>query len=191
MNRHSSGPGSRPASGFFDGAAALDACHRETLRMLEELSALVTRLEAVGADARARSMAAAIHAHFSVAVREHHEDEERHVFPQLQASGNAEARQAVALLRQDHSWLDVDWGELSPIIDAVARGQAWYDIGMLREGVEIFSTLSRDQIALEEYPIYPQVLANLDAQARASMDAEMAARRLAHSMRASRRHRTG
>ncbi len=73
------------------------------------------------------------------------------------------------------------------------HGDAWraHAIIQLREGVEIFSTLSRDHIALEEYPIYPQVLANLDAQARASMDAEMAARRLAHSMRASRRHRTG
>jgi iron-sulfur cluster repair protein YtfE (RIC family) len=178
---------SRPVSRLFDGAAVLDACHRETLRMLEELSALVTRLDTIGADASARSMATEIHAHFSVTMREHHEDEERHVFPRLAASGNAETRQAIELLSHDHSWLDVDWRQLSPVIDAIARGQTWYDIDVLREGVEIFSALSRDHIALEEYLVYPQVLANLDTQERSTMDAEMAARRSAHSMRAARR----
>ena len=173
----------RRASEFFDGAAALDTCHRETLRMLTELSALVARLDTIGADSRARAMAAAIDKHFSVTMREHHEDEERHVFPALAADGNDETRQAVARLQQDHSWLDADWRELSPLVDAVACGQSWYDLDTLREGAEVFCALSRDHIALEESLIYPQALSTLDASARATMDAEMAARRLARAGR--------
>ena len=46
--------------------------------------------------------------------------------------------------------MDVDWRELSPALAAIAAGQGGYDAGALREGVEIFTALTHDHIALEE-----------------------------------------
>ena len=171
----SSKPAGAPVS--LDGFEVLDACHRQTLVTLDLLAALVTRLASGGPDAQARAMAAEIVRFFSITAREHHEDEERHVFPMLVTRGDPDIVQAVLRLQQDHDWLEEDWMELSPHVDAVACGQSWYDLDVLREGVEIFTALSHDHMALEESCIYPQARARLHAGERREMGREMAARR--------------
>ena len=166
-------------SAQIDGFDVLDACHRQTLFMLGKLAALVTRLTNIGADTEARAMAADIVAFFSTTSRQHHEDEERHVFPQLARNGDDETVQAVLRLQRDHDWLEEDWMELSPHIDAVACGQSWYDVDILREGAGIFIALAHDHIALEESLIYPQAKARLRVGQRHEMGREMASRRRA------------
>ena len=162
-----------------DGFAVLDACHRQTLAMLDQLSTLLSRLETVGADAAAMKSAAEIVKFFATTARQHHEDEERHVFPKLATSADAAVVQAVLRLQQDHDWLEEDWMELAPQIDAVACGQTWFDIDLLKEGAAVFSALSADHIALEESLIYPEARARLGAGERREMGREMAARRRA------------
>ena len=164
---------------MLDGFEVLDACHRETVARLDELSALVAGLGDAELDAAGRASAAAIVRFFSTTARQHHEDEELHVFPQLLAGGDPQVVQAVQRLRQDHGWLQEDWHELEPQLDALASGQTWVDRAVLREGVEIFAALSRDHITLEESFIYPQARARMPDQARAEMGREMAARRRA------------
>ena len=166
-----------PAAWRFDGFEALDACHRETFRMLEQLDALLRRLDETGADAKARAMAAAIERHFSRTMREHHEDEERHVFPALAATADPATRHTIECLRQDHFWLGADWRELSPLIEAIAHGLSCTDIDALRHGAEVFGLLCHDHIALEEQLIYPQACASMPDAARRTMNQEMAARR--------------
>ena len=163
--------------GPLDGFDVLDECHRQTLFSLGKLAALVSRLVHIGADAEARAMAADVVRHFSVVVRRHHEDEERHVFPKLVAEGNDEVVQAVLRLQVDHDWLEENWMELSPQLDAVAHGLSWYDLDVMQEAAKVFIALSHDHIALEESFIYPQAKARLDARERAGMGREMAARR--------------
>ncbi|HEY8708494.1 MAG TPA: hemerythrin domain-containing protein [Burkholderiaceae bacterium] len=165
------------ATASLDGFEVLDACHRQTLVTLDKLAELVARLASSGADAQARAMAAEIVRFFSTTACEHHEDEERHVFPMLVTRGDPDIVQAVLRLQQDHDWLEEDWMELSPHVDAVACGQSWYDLDVLREGVEIFTALSHDHMALEESCIYPQARARLHAGERREMGREMAARR--------------
>lgn len=162
-----------------DGFEVLDACHIRTVFTLGKLTALVSRLVNEGPDAEAKAMASEIAAFFSGTARQHHQDEELFVFPKLLASGDPEIVQAVLRLQQDHAWLEEDWLELAPQVDAVACGQAWYDIDTLREGVEIFTELSRDHMALEESLIYPQARARLLEGERLEMGREMAARRRA------------
>ena len=169
----------RRAAGSFDGFEALDACHRETLRRLADLAAVIARLERGEPDAQVRSLAEAIDRHFAIAMREHHEDEDRHVFPPLLARADAATRQTIACLKQDHAWLDADWHELAPLLDAAARGHAWYDLGVLRDGAETFSRLARAHIALEESLIYPPARSAMPAAGRTSMGREMAERRRA------------
>ena len=164
------------AAATRDGFDILDACHRQTVFTLGKLAALVSRLASGDADAQARELAAEIVRFFSTTARQHHEDEERHVFPALARSDDPEIVQAVLRLRQDHAWLEEDWLELQPHIDAVACGQSWYDLAVLRDGVAVFTALSHDHIALEESCIYPQARARLRAGERSEMGREMAAR---------------
>jgi hemerythrin-like domain-containing protein len=160
-----------------DGFEVLDAVHRQTLAMLDKLATLVPQLVGRQPDAAARAMAAEIVQFFSGTARQHHEDEERHVFRTLLASDDAETVQAVQRLQQDHFWLEEDWLELAPLLDAVAAGQSWYDPDTLREGVEIFTALSQFHVAVEESCIYPQARQRMSAAERQRMGLEIAARR--------------
>ena len=167
------------APAIEDGFDVLDACHRQIVLGLGKMSALVSRLAAHGIDAEARSIAAELLALFSTTVRQHHEDEERHVFPRLVTDGSGETIQAVLRLQQDHDWLEEDWMALSPHLEAIAAGQTWCDVESLHEGVGVFRALLLDHIALEESLIYPQARAALLGAQRREMGREMAARRRA------------
>jgi hemerythrin-like domain-containing protein len=160
-----------------DGFEVLDECHRLTLVTLGQLGDLADALTEAGPDAAMREAAAGIVAFFSTTARQHHEDEERHVFPKLLGSPDPEVVQTVLRLQQDHHWLEQNWLELGPLLDAVAAGQSWYDLDALREGVEIFAALSHDHVALEESLIYPQARTALGSGERREMGREMAARR--------------
>jgi hemerythrin-like domain-containing protein len=163
----------------LDGFDVLDACHRQTLFALGKLAALITRLHYRGADAEARALATEVVRHFSSTAREHHRDEELHVFPALLASGDDALVAAVQRLQQDHGWLEEDWRALSAQLDAVASGQSWCDVDTLRATSEVFIALSHDHIALEESCIYPQARSRLGDRGRKEIGREMAARRRA------------
>jgi hemerythrin-like domain-containing protein len=178
------GSGGSPASSVFeDGFDVLDACHRRILFAVGKLSALVARLGAFGTDAEARSMAAELLDFFSSTVRQHHEDEERHVFPRLVTEGDDETVQAVLRLQQDHDWLEEDWMALSPHLAAISGGQSWCNLDVLRDGAAVFSALLHDHVALEESLIYPRAREWLQAPQRYAMGREMAARRRAELRR--------
>jgi hemerythrin-like domain-containing protein len=144
--------------------------------MLDELSALVIRLESDGLDRAASERAAKIAAFFSTEAREHHVDEERHVFPVLVAGGRPNIVAAVLRLQQDHDWLEEDWFDLAPHVLAVARGHRGYDIEALREGVPVLAALYHDHIELEESFIYPEAQARVLGDKRREMGREMATR---------------
>jgi len=167
-----------------DGFDVLDVCHRQTVVALGKLAALVTRLETVGVDETTRELASEVFAHFSMTARRHHQDEEQHVFPSLVQAGDPATVQTVLRLQQDHVWIEEDWMELSGHIDAIACGQSWYDVDVLREGASIFTALMHDHIALEESMIYPQARALIGTAQRQAMGREMAARRRAERRKA-------
>jgi iron-sulfur cluster repair protein YtfE (RIC family) len=164
---------------FDDGFDVLDACHRRIVFAIGKLSALVTHLDTCGADAESRALASELLDFFSATVRQHHEDEERHIFPRLVTEGDEDTVQAVLRLQQDHGWLEEDWMALSPHLASIAAGQSWCDLEVLREGVAVFSALLHDHIALEESLIYPRARDQLQAPQRRAMGREMAARRRA------------
>jgi len=160
-----------------DGFEILDECHRQTLAALNTLNALVARLASEGHSEQVRAMAGQVVKFFSTTAREHHEDEERHVFPTALTSGDPYVVQAVLRLQQDHSWLEEDWLELSAHLNALAAGQSLWDLDFLREASDVFTALSHDHMTLEESCVYPQARARLLAGARREMGREMAARR--------------
>lgn len=172
-------PGASAVPATHDGFEVLDECHRQTLKALDQLDALVARLTDGGPDEAARGLAEQIIEHFSFASRLHHEDEERHVFPRLVVGGDPATVQAVLRLQQDHNWIEEDWMELSAHLEAVASGRSWCDLELLREGADIFSALLHDHIALEESFIYPQARARLRPGEVLELRRESTARRRA------------
>jgi iron-sulfur cluster repair protein YtfE (RIC family) len=162
--------------GVAGGFTALDACHRQTFSMLDELSALVTRLEHEGPDAETRVRAAKIAAFFSTTAREHHEDEERHIFPALVKGAKPEIVQAVVRLQQDHDWIEEGWFELAPHVAAIAAGRHSYDLETMRESIAVLAALYHDHIELEESFIYPEARARMPSDGQREMGREMAAR---------------
>ena len=143
---------SRPPLAHLGTLDVLDRTHREIVEMLARLHLLIEKLEVRGIDDGVRKLAQDICVFFDKTARPHHAAEEELVFPDLLAGGDPEL---VKRLQQDHGWLEEDWLELAPHLRAVANGQSWYDIDVLRSGVPVFTELYRDHIALEETVVYP------------------------------------
>ncbi len=152
--RRASRPARPPAPALpeFD---ALDRTHRAALEMLQAFDQLLAQLDSQGLTDAARQAAREIMAFFDGPGRDHHEQEERQVFPGLLNGGDAELAHLVRRLQQDHGWLEEDWRELAPQIEAIASGYNWYDLPMLRGALPVFSELYHEHIALEESLIYP------------------------------------
>src|SRR6478609_3119032 len=154
LTRHAARP-ARPAVPTLDDFEVLDQAHRAALDMLQHLDILVRRLADRGMDDEARHQAKEVLSYFNGPGLDHHAQEERQVFPSLLASGDAELVQHVQRLRQDHGWIEEDWRELAPQVDAIASGYNWYDLAMLQAAVPVFAQLYHEHIALEECVVYP------------------------------------
>lgn len=145
----------RPARPAMPGATALppldalDRTHRQMVEVLADLTRLMAHLQENGVDAAARRTATGICSFFAGNARQHHADEETLVFPALIRTGDKLLIQHVLRLQQDHGWLEEDWLELSPQLQAVAQGYSWYDLDTLRASVAVFTTLYQDHIALD------------------------------------------
>jgi hemerythrin-like domain-containing protein len=135
---------------------ALDRTHRRVLEILEQFDKLIAHIDDNGPDEVARASAAEITAFFAGNARQHHADEERLVFPSLLNSNDAELVHHVKRLQQDHGWLEEDWLELAPQLEAIAQGYNWYDLATLRSALPVFTALYQEHIGLEESLVYPE-----------------------------------
>jgi hemerythrin-like domain-containing protein len=134
----------------------MDSAHRTTARALQAMVQLAQVLADPAQDSAAAPLAARICQHFNGAERAHHESEETTVFPALLASGSAELREHVKHLQQDHMWLEEDWLELDPHLQAVARGYCNEHRSFLRDALVEFAGLCAQHMALEETLVHPR-----------------------------------
>ncbi len=106
-------PGSpAPAAGFDEPFDLLAGCHDRVRRSLQLLRRLVDHVRDKGVDADARSAATDVLRYFDVAAPQHHLDEERHVLPVLEASGDGALMAAARRLRNDHDAMAAQWKTL-------------------------------------------------------------------------------
>ncbi|HMW24238.1 MAG TPA: hemerythrin domain-containing protein [Burkholderiaceae bacterium] len=161
---------------------ALDSCHRDVLKTLDDLASLIDHLGDNGPDETAQALAVGIIKFFNENSRQHHLDEERTVFPALLASDDTELVQHVQRLQQDHGWLEEDWLELEPQLEAISKGYSWYQIDGLRAALPVFKALYLDHIDLEERLIYPEAKKRMAAPANPGSGRESAASRRAASV---------
>jgi hemerythrin-like domain-containing protein len=135
---------------------ALDACHQQIQLHLAELQRMAKHMETAGLNEADRKLAGEIETFFSHSSREHHEQEEKHVFPPLLSGGSEEIKSAVRSLQQDHGFIEENWIELGPQLRAIAGGNDWFDSAEFQHNVSLYLELMNGHIALEESMIYPE-----------------------------------
>lgn len=185
-NASLSSPSSTPGTALADGLPAgrpvqpfdvLDACHRQMVVALQQLDELTARLEDQGVDGKTRTLARDLFLFFTNTAREHHLDEEKHVFPALLTSDDDELVRLTLRLQQDHGWIEEDWLQLAPQIEAIAAGYNWFNLDHLRAAIPVFKALYQDHMALEESMVYPEARQRIGEWDLKGMGREMAARR--------------
>lgn len=155
----------------------LDSCHQQIVTHLQLMKDLVTHLQDHGVDGKAQTMARAVFLFFMNTARQHHLDEEKHVFPALISSGDDELVRHTLRLQQDHGWIEEDWLELAPQFESIAAGYNWFNVDLLSQAVPVFLALYQDHMALEESMIYPEAKSRIAQWDLQGMGREMAERR--------------
>ncbi|WP_291066246.1 hemerythrin domain-containing protein [Hydrogenophaga sp.] len=156
----------------------LDAAHRELGQQLVQLRALVDAVESDGMSLASRAQAQRVLDYFSGEARQHHLDEEKHIFPALLSSQDPDMVQTAERLLQDHGWLEQNWLQIAPALDAASNGSQWFDPAELRHALDVFEALYLDHILLEETVAFPEAKKRLADLSTVGMGREMARRRL-------------
>ena len=121
-----------------------------------------------------RSAAADVLRYFDVAGPQHHLDEERHVLPLLEGSGDAALIDAAQRLHSEHRQLDAQWQAVR------ARLGALDDVDELARQANAFVALYDRHLPLEDELVFPAAQRLMAARGEAAVEAmgrEMAARR--------------
>lgn len=155
----------------------LDESHRGIQLHLRHLRALVNAMDDDGQMRSHKELAKQVLSHFNTDARQHHIDEEMHIFPALLNSQDAHVAHTARHLVQDHGWLEENWLQIEPALEAAANGNQWFDTAELRHAVDVFEALYTDHLMLEESLAYPEAKKRLDACETAGMGREMARRR--------------
>jgi hemerythrin-like domain-containing protein len=134
----------------------LDGMHRRMLEVLGELETLTRLLEQQTPQPQAAALARDACAFFSGPARRHHDAEESEVFPLVLAGGDAQLLAHVRRLQQDHNWIEEDWLELEPHLQALSQGWQREHAAFLLQALPEFTELVQAHITLEETVIYPE-----------------------------------
>jgi len=112
---------------FDDPLEMLLACHRRIEKHLETLKRLRTHIEARGVDAEASTAAHNLLGYFLKAAMNHHEDEEKDLFPMLERRIDDPGERARFLafraeLERDHGEIEAMWTRLRKPLEGIADG---------------------------------------------------------------------
>ena len=156
----------------------LDSTHKDIQGQVGQLHRLVDAIESEGLNAANRALARRVLDYFNTEARQHHLDEEKHIFPALLASQDPEVVQTTERLIQDHGWLEETWIQIAPSLEAATSGNLWFDVAELRHALEVFEALYLDHIVLEEAIAYPEAKKRLASLNTLGAGREMARRRV-------------
>jgi hemerythrin-like domain-containing protein len=133
----------------------LDETHQQIQKHVQRLHTFVKKLEDENLTSSERKELHLICTFFETEARQHHLDEEKHVFPGLLASADEFIVQVAKRLKQDHGWLEENWLEMYPHLEAVSEGSGSYDYAELSHAMTIFQALYDEHMQLEEENAYP------------------------------------
>lgn len=116
-------------AGFDDPLEMLLGCHRRIEKQLETLRRLRVHVEEKGVDAEASAAAQSVLRYFGKAAADHHDDEERDLFPLLEqriddAGEHARFQHLRDGIEADHRILEAAWQKLRKPLEGIAEGLA-------------------------------------------------------------------
>ncbi len=162
------------APGFDAPLDVLEACHGRIARQCDTLEKLLDHLPAHGVDAQAQQAARAVLAYFDTAAVHHHDDEERNLFPLLEAANAPGACDLVETLTLEHDQQALLWRRLRIELQGIAAGASpALDAALTRR----FVALNRTHLEFENAHLLPLARRTLDAAALVRLGRAMAARR--------------
>lgn len=165
----------QPGSGYAQPFDLLAACHERVQRSLDLLARLNAHCAKAGADATAASAAADVLRYFDLAAPLHHQDEELHVFPALEAAGNAALTDLCARLRAEHRQIEQRWQTLRPLLQDLTEGRL--DLPPLAAASQAFIDIHRQHLLDENDQVFPAAESTLGPAQQHDMGLEMAGRR--------------
>jgi hemerythrin-like domain-containing protein len=164
----------KSAPGFDAPLDVLEACHARIAAQCDTLEKLLDHLPLRGADAQAQQAARAVMRYFDVAAVHHHDDEERNLFPLLEAANAPGACELVEMLTLEHDEQARLWRSLRGQLAVIEAGGGAELVAGL---VDRFVASHRNHLAFENAHVLPLARAVLDPAALARLGRAMAARR--------------
>ncbi len=162
------------APGFDRPLAVLEACHGRIAKQCDTLDKLLAHLPVHGADAQAQQAARAVLAYFDTAAVQHHDDEERNLFPLLEQACAPGACDLVEALTLEHDELALLWRRLRVELQQVESGEASaLDAALTHR----FIDLNRSHLEFENTHVLPLARQMLGAAEIERLGRAMAARR--------------
>jgi hemerythrin-like domain-containing protein len=165
---------SHPPMQMFD---FLDETHQEIQTNLNRLKEIIDHVCQFGTISTHVDDLNLICNFFSKTVRNHHLDEELHVFPSLIASSDEQLRSITRQLYQDHFWLESSWMELCPMLKGLIDQNNWYSIEELDHSFNLFKNLNLEHLKLEESIAYPGAIRSIWSWDEVGIGREMSSRR--------------
>jgi hemerythrin-like domain-containing protein len=162
------------APGFDQPLDVLEACHQRIARQCDTLEKLLVHHAVHGSDTQARQAARAILIYFDTAAVQHHDDEERNLFPLLEQTGPPGACDLVGLLTHEHDELALLWRALRPTLTQIASN---HPVRLDESNARRFITLNRSHLDFENTHVLPLARRILGASALQRLGSAMAARR--------------
>ena len=166
-----------PAAGFEAPFAMLEACHERIGRTLDLLQRLRAHVARHGADDQARQAARDVLRYFDQAAPQHHLDEELHVLPALDASGDPAMRALASRLRGDHRRMESGWAAARVVLSDLTAGRVTSMDAAADHTLAAFAALYTDHLVAEERIAFPAATARLDAPDLERMSQDMRRRR--------------
>jgi hemerythrin-like domain-containing protein len=165
--------------GFDDPLEMLLACHRRIERQLETLERLQSHVREHGVDADASLAAQAVLRYFVKAAENHHDDEEKDLFPLLEMripAGEEKARFNALRekLELEHDAVREQWARLRKPMEAIAEG---IQRSLPAADVHRFVSCYRAHIAVEEGALQDLFARWIDESDRGALGRSMRARR--------------
>lgn len=162
------------APGFERPLDMLEACHARIARQCDTLEKLAAHLADVGPDAQAQQAARAVLTYFDTAGVHHHDDEERNLFPLLEATGASAACELAETLTLEHDELALLWRRLRAPLEQVAAGAG---VEVDAEWLRRFVALNRSHLEFENTHVLPLARTVLNEADLERLGRAMAARR--------------
>jgi len=169
-----------PSDALADEAiGSFSRSHVHIVEAMNRLRVLPMQLAQRGLDDGVRASAVSIHRFFNDAVLEHHDEEERELFPSLAHSAGtgddaAHVGSLIARLEREHRELEALWDRIEPGLRRIGRGKA---AALDEHAVEQLVATYIAHARFEESAVLPLAARILKSGDRAALALSLAMRR--------------